>query len=193
MRGPAVRFWTILVCALLAAWVLGRIARSPLRTVEWMLLAIGLTQVPLPLALVVIGWLFFLRWRGSESFLRLPAWAHNLLQVALIVATLVALGVFVGVVAAGLLGSPEMFISGNGSSSHLLRWYEAGCGNQLPRPGCVTVSIWWYRFLMLVWALWLAAALIRWLRWAWRQFSTGGCFRPLAPPRPVPPPLTAAK
>ncbi len=193
VRGPAVRFWTILVCALLAAWVLGRVARSPLRTVEWMLLGIGLTQVPLPLALVVIGWLFFLRWRGSESFLRLPAWAHNLLQVALIAATLVALGVFVGVVAAGLLGSPEMFISGNGSSSHLLRWYEAGCGNQLPRPGCVTVSIWWYRFLMLVWALWLAAALIRWLRWAWRQFSTGGCFRPLAPPRPVPPPLTAAK
>ena len=49
---------------------LGRLARSPLRTVEWMLLVIGLTQVPLPAALVVVGWLFFLAWRGSES---LPA------------------------------------------------------------------------------------------------------------------------
>ncbi len=54
------RFWSILVCALLAAWVLGRISLSPLRSVEWMLLALGLTQVPLPAALAVIGWLFFL-------------------------------------------------------------------------------------------------------------------------------------
>jgi hypothetical protein len=187
-----VRFWTVLVCSLLAAWVLGRVAQSPLRVAEWMLLGIGLTQVPLPLALVVIGWLFLLRWRGSGSFLRLPAWAHNLLQAGLIVATLAALGVFVGVVAAGLLGSPEMFVRGNGSSSHSLQWFEARSGELLPQPGCVSVSIWWYRFLMLAWALWLAAALIRWLRWAWRQFSTGGCFRPLAPPRPGPPPLAKA-
>jgi hypothetical protein len=192
LRGPAVRFWTILVCSLVAAWVLGRIRQSPLRVVEWMLLAIGLTQVPLVLALVVIGWLFLLRWRGCASFLRLPAWGYNLLQVLLILVTLVALGVFVGVVAAGLLGSPEMFISGNGSSSHLLQWYEARCGELLPRPGCVTVSIWWYRFLMLAWALWLAAALIRWLRWAWQQFSTGGCFRPGEPTRSGPPPLAGA-
>lgn len=192
LRGPAVRFWTVLVCSLVAAWVLGRVAQSPLRVVEWMLLGIGLTQVPLPLALVVIGWLFLLRWRGSGSFHRLPAWAHNLVQAGLIVVTLAALGVFVGVVAAGLLGSPEMFVRGNGSSSHSLQWFEARSGELLPRPGCLSVSIWWYRFLMLAWALWLAAALIRWLRWAWRQFSTGGCFRPLAPPRPGPPPLAKA-
>jgi hypothetical protein len=41
LRGPAVRFWSVLAWALLAAWVLGRIPHSPLRTVEWMLLAIG--------------------------------------------------------------------------------------------------------------------------------------------------------
>ena len=43
---------------------------------------------------------------------------------------------------------------------------------------------------MLVWALWLAAALIRWLRLAWVRFSTGGCFRRDAKKKPaVPPPL----
>jgi len=192
-RGPAVRFWTILVCSLLAAWVLGRIRKSPLHTAEWILLAIGLTQVPLPCALVVVGWLFFLRWRGRESFLRLPAWAYNLLQVALILASFVALGVFVGVVAAGLLGRPEMFISGNGSTRWVLQWYQARCGEHLPRPGCLSVSIWWYRFLMLLWALWLAASLLRWLRWAWQQFAAGGCFRRFprrtTPTPPPPPPM----
>ena len=65
-RGPAVRFWGILVCALLAAFALGRVPRSPLRPVEWMLLVIGLTQVSPPAAFTVIGWLFLHAWRGDE-------------------------------------------------------------------------------------------------------------------------------
>ncbi len=189
LRGPAVRFWSILACALIAAWVLGRISTSPLRSFEWMLLAIGLTQVPLPAALAVIGWLFFLAWRGRPSFLVLPAWGFNLLQLFLIALTAVTLVIFVGVVAAGLLGSPEMFVLGNGSHRTLLRWYQARSGVELPTPGCFAVSIWWYRILMLVWALWLATSLIRWLRWAWDQFSGGGYFRKMGRKALTPPPL----
>src|SRR5690606_5656542 len=70
-RGPAVRFWVILISSLVAAAALGRLAASPLGILEWMLLVIGLTQVPLIAALIVVGWLFFLAWRGSESFQRL--------------------------------------------------------------------------------------------------------------------------
>ena len=189
LRGPAVRFWSILVCALLAAWVLGRISLSPLRSVEWMLLALGLTQVPLPAALAVIGWLFFLGWRGRASFLRLPSWSYNLLQIALIILTAGVLAVFVAVVAEGLLGNPEMFILGNGSNRTLLRWYQASSDAILPRPACISVSIWWYRLLMLAWALWLAASLIRWLRWAWQQFGTGGFFRRIGKKALTPPPV----
>lgn len=197
LRGPAVRFWGILLGSLITAWLLGRLANSPLRSIEWMLLVIGLTQIPLPLALVVVGWLFFLAWCGNESFLRLWPPGYNLLQVFLIVLTLVVIGIFVAIVAEGLLGSPEMFIRGNDSTRTLLRWYEARCDGVLPQPRCFSVSIWWYRLLMLLWALWLAAALIRWLLWGWRQFSSGGCFRrKVTSPTPeasvpplVPPPL----
>jgi hypothetical protein len=189
LRGPAVRFWSILVCALIAAWVLGRISLSPLRSFEWMLLAIGLTQVPLPAALAVIGWLFFLAWRGRASFLGLPPWGYNFLQIVLILLTAAALAVFVAVVAEGLLGNPEMFIVGNGSGGTLLRWYQARSDVILPRPACISVSIWWYRLLMLAWALWLAASLIRWLRWAWQQFSKGGCFRRMGKKAITPPPV----
>lgn len=148
---------------------------------------------PLSLALVVVGWLFFLKWRGSDSFQRLPAVGHNLLQLSLIFLTMVVLGIFIAIVAEGLLGSPEMFIRGNGSSRTLLRWYEARCDATLPQPQCFSVSIWWYRLLMLLWALWLAAALIRWLLWGWQQFSADACFRRLNPATPTtsppPPPL----
>ncbi len=176
-RGPAVRFWVILACSLLAAIVLGRIAHSPLRPAEWLLLALGLTQVPLPAAFAVVGWLFFLSWRGRESFGRLPAIGFNLLQLFLIALTALALGIFVVVVGQGLLGAPEMFIVGNGSTPTGLSWFQARGDGALPVPDAFSVSIWWYRFLMLAWALWLAASLIRWLAWAWRQFSAGGCFR----------------
>ena len=189
LRGPAVRFWTILICALIAGWILGRLSFSPLRSFEWALLAIGLTQIPLPAALVIVGWLFFLVWRGHASFLGLPSWCFNLLQIALIVLTTAALGIFLSVVAEGLLGNPEMFIVGNGSDRTLLRWYQARSDGSLPRPVCISVSIWWYRFLMLAWALWLAASLIRWLRWAWQQFSRTGFFRRMGKKSLTPPPI----
>jgi hypothetical protein len=53
-----------------------------------------------------------------------------------------------------------------------------------------------YRGAMLAWSLWLALALLRWLRWGWLAFSSGGLWRnvPRKPPRvpvamavPVPP------
>ena len=43
-----------------------------------------------------------------------------------------------------------------------------------------------YRLLMLLWALWLASAVLNWLRWAWACFSEGGLWpapRPAAPKR----------
>ena len=106
--------------------------------------------------------------------------------------TAISLGIFIGVVAQGLLGDPRMFIAGNDSTRTMLNWYQPRCESALPLPGCVSVSIWWFRILMLAWALWLAASLIRWLRWAWQQFSTGGCFRRTEKKSATPPPLNAA-
>ena len=116
-RGPAVRFWVILVCALLAALALGRTPRSPLRTVEWVLLIIGLTQVWLPAALTVIAWLFLLAWRGRDDLAaQLTPMKFNLLQIFLIFLTVAALSVLLVAVGEGLLGNP-----GNVHCRHLAR------------------------------------------------------------------------
>ena len=98
----------------------------------------------------------------------------DLLQIALALLTLTALGALFFAIQTGLLGSPDMKIAGNGSSSGLLRWYQDRAGNALPRPWLLSLSLWFYRGVMLVWALWVAQALVGWLRWGWQQWSQGG-------------------
>ncbi|NLT72065.1 MAG: hypothetical protein GXX91_15420 [Verrucomicrobiaceae bacterium] len=183
-RGPAVQFWGILLFALLVAAVLSRVPRSPLSLLEWLLLSIGLIQVSVFLSLFVVAWLFLLRWRGSEGFQALGRAAYNVCEAVLIFLTLWAVGTFFVIASRGLLGSPEMYIAGNGSSASYLNWFTARSSGELPVPGYWSVSIWWFRLAMLLWALWLAAALVRWLRLGWKNSSLGGHFRP-RPPRPV--------
>lgn len=77
-----------------------------------------------------------------------------------------------------------MFSLGNNSTSASLQWYQDRCGELLSQPGYFSISIWWYRLLMLLWALWLAAALIKWLWWAWQNFTHGVVFK--VAPRKIP-------
>lgn len=177
-RGPAVRFWGILATSLLAALALGRVPGSPLGTVQWMLLMVGLTQVPLLAAATVIGWFFVLRWRGLPRFQTLHWFAYDSAQVMLVALTAATVGILLFAVSEGLLGNPKMFILGNGSTSTVLRWFQARSdGNALPVCECFSVSIWWYRFAMLLWAMWLAVSVLGWLGAAWKGFASGGFFR----------------
>lgn len=178
-RGPAVRFWPVVTLAVIGAVVLSRFRRSPLGWPEWVLLGLGLTQIPLLPALFVVGWLFFLSWRGTDHFTSLSSILFNLCQILLISTTAGALIVLLWVVGAGLLGTPQMFIAGNGSTAYSLRWFEPSSTQTLPSPTVVSISIWWYRLAMLLWALWLASATVRWLGRGWSQFGKGGYFRSL--------------
>lgn len=190
--GPAVLFWSLLVVILLTAWLLGRVKITPLRTRDWILLGIGLSQVPLVAAAIVAGWLLALGLRRERgSAIRRP-FVFDLAQLALLGWSLVAIGILFWGVQAGLLGTPDMQIAGNGSSAGELHWYADRAGELLPRPWVLSVPILLYRLAMLAWALWLALALLRWLRWGWESLNIGGGWRPLrerrpSPPEPLPP------
>lgn len=177
--GPAVRFWTVLVCALLIAVALGRLPYSPLGRREWLLLALGLTQVHVVLSLFVVLWLFALAWRGRRDGSKLANWQFNFQQLGLVLLTVIALVILVVIVGEGLLGNPRMFIRGNNSMEHHLHWLQPRSGSELSQPTVISVSVWYYRMLMLGWALWLASALLKWLKWGWTQFSHGGFWKGL--------------
>lgn len=176
--GPAVRFWGLLLGSLIAAAVLAQLRLSPLKSVAWFLMLVGLTQVSLFSALVVIVWFFLFSWRGTVPWEGRP-FLRNLFQLFLIGLTIAFFVIMISLLNEGLLGSPRMFIIGNYSNSKILQWTDPRCVLQLPQPGCITVSIWWYRLLMLLWALWLASSMVRWLPWAWKQFSRGAVFLPI--------------
>ncbi len=106
-------------------------------------------------------------------------WTFNIVQVGLALLTLAALGGLFEAVRNGLLGQPEMQVMGNGSQAYALRWYQDRVEDLLPQAAVLSVSIWFYKLLMLAWALWLAFALLGWARWGWESYAAGGLWRPI--------------
>ena len=191
--GPAVLFWGLLVVAALAG-----LRRSPARgltplgVASWFLLFVGLSQVPIYLALVVAGWLLALGWRRDHA--PREAGLFDLAQIALGFWTAAALACLIVAVQQGLLGLPEMQIAGNGSMAQSLHWYQdrsdavaadgVGAVRAAPRlpPRDARVG-----------ALARAGRCSRWLRWGWESFSSGGAWRrpELRRRRQAPPPSAA--
>lgn len=177
--GPAVLFWGVLIVIIVLSFILARLANTPLRWWHWMLLFAGLSQASFPALIPVAAWLLLLSLRKQWSDHLDSPWSFNLTQLTLIVLTFVALATIIGAIQQGLLGVPEMQVTGNHSSAWDLRWYQDRCSGFLPKAWALSVPMYIYRIFMLLWALWLALALLKWLHWGWDCYSTGGIWRQL--------------
>jgi hypothetical protein len=177
--GPAILFWGVVIALVFIAFALARSGLTPLRWHHWVLLGLGLTQAPLEMSLIVVGWLLALGLRRRFSDRYTGNRLFNFGQVVLALWTLAALVSLFWAVQQGLLGTPEMQIAGNGSSAGSLNWYQDRTAPQLPRAWVLSVPLLVYKLLMLAWALWLAYALLKWLHWGWLAFSDGGYWRRL--------------
>jgi hypothetical protein len=176
--GPAFLYWSELAVFLVVAVALGRTSWSPLRTHEWLLLGLGFSTFSWALLLLVALWFFALRWRGSMA--EVPAdqpRKFNAIQIALGALTVVAIGALVSGIPQALLGNPDMHIVGEGSATTSLGWFTDHSADPLPQARVLSVNIWWYKGVMLAWALWIVFAFMRWLPWAWENFSRGGIWR----------------
>jgi len=182
--GPVVLFWGVLAVFFAVAAAIGAMKKTPLSTFQWLLLAIGLSQIHVLGAAIVVGWLHLVAWR--ERRIELAPHSFNFRQVVVVGATGIALLVLLGAVHQGLLGHPDMQIAGNASSFTELRWFSDRSDAVLASPLVVSAPTILYRLAMLAWALWLALAVVRWLRWGWTSFGAGGFWR-RPPPPPVPP------
>jgi len=176
--GPAVLFWGLLLVVVILAFALGKIPLTPLKHWQWFLLLLGLSQIAIEAAGLVIGWLMLLGWRKQAA--DIESRYFNLLQVAIAGLTLLALGLLFLAVEQGLLGSPEMQITGNQSSAFNLNWYQDRSAATLPVATVISVPLIVYRLLMLAWSLWLAVSLLNWLKWGWSCFSSGRLWLPKA-------------
>jgi hypothetical protein len=188
--GPAVLFWPYLVFLLAVALGLGRLPASPFTSAQWVLLGLGLSVLPAAAALVVTAFVFALALRARRT----PAnpWAFDGLQLLLVAWGLVSLGILYVAIHQGLLFRPDMQVAGNESSDTVLRWYADRVTGETPPAGVLSLPLWVYRVAMLLWALWLAASLVRAIGPAWRAFTEGGVWRPILHRKPPLPPAEAA-
>ncbi|KAF0233474.1 MAG: hypothetical protein FD177_1588 [Desulfovibrionaceae bacterium] len=173
---PAILFWSALGATALVAFGLGFVPFTPLRRWQWLLLGLGLTQVSAGVALLAVAWLIALGLR--RRFQPALGWfGFNAMQIGLAILTLIGLSCLFEAIRTGLLGSPAMHIMGNGSSAYRLIWSFDRVGETLPQAQVFSVSLWWYRGVMLAWSLWMAFSLLGWLRWGWDSFGEGGAWR----------------
>ena len=176
--GPAVLFWGVFFVIIGIAIGLSRISDMPLSLSQWILLGIGLSASAPAAGVLIVAWLLALRTKARQPAIENTNF-FNLYQLLLLGLTFAALATLFFVIQQGLLGSPDMQITGNDSSRYLLNWYTDRSGSTLPGAWIITVPILVYRTLMLLWAIWLAFALLKWLRWGWSCYVTHGYWREL--------------
>jgi hypothetical protein len=171
--GPKVLLWSYLLMLVAAALILVRIPLNPLRTAEWALLGLGLTQVPLALTAAIVAWFFLFALRGRVQLNR--PWLKKLVQVGLAAYTLFFLGCLGGAVYDGLVSNPDMRVVGSPEPNQLaLAWYVDRIAGSMPVASVLSVPVVVFRLLNLLWALWLASSLLSWLKWAWAKYAKDG-------------------
>lgn len=195
--GPAVLYWGELAVMILVALALSRTRRTRLKFHHWLLLGLGFSTFSWGALLVVVAWLFAFDWR-ERSLQPANEGLFNISQIGLALLTLIALACLISAIPQGLLGQPDMHVTGNGSSAHALRWFFDRSANALPQASAISVPLWVYKVLMLAWALWLANALIGWLRDGFAAWTKDGYWRVTTKPAAAAPvivetPAEAAK
>ena len=174
--GPVVLIWGLLLVLVFIAYAFSQLKSLPLSFGAWLLLLVGLSQLHIISCAVVIGWLALIAYYKNLAE-KQTAPAYNALQLLVGLWAVVAALVLIAAVQKGLLGLPSMHIEGNGSSANNLLWYEDRSDETLPTAWVLSVPLIAYRVMMLLWSLWLAFSVLRWVRWAWQEFSRGGLWR----------------
>ena len=182
--GPAVLYWGELLVMIVIAYGLSRVGWTPLKFRDWLLLGLGFSTASWLALVLVVAWLLALDWRARTPDLAGNGW-FNLRQLALAFFTFIAVIALLGSVQKGLLGNPEMHLTGNGSTPSSLHWFHDRTDDALPRAAVVSIPLFYYKAAMFAWALWLATALVRWLRWGFASYAAGGYWRS-RPKKPKP-------
>jgi hypothetical protein len=179
--GPAVLYWGELLVLLLVAYGLSKLAWTPLRLRDWLLLGIGFSTFSWVALAIVVAWLFALAWRERHGSAIASTWRFDALQVFLIALSVAAALALVTAIPYGLLGRPDMHIVNPIGGAGALSWFADQSDNALPQAGAFSLPMWLYRAAMLAWALWLANAVLGWLRWGLRAWIQGGYWRARKP------------
>lgn len=184
--GPAVLFWPLVMAIFLGALILGRTGISPMKTRHWLFLGLGMTQsvigfegplVGMSFLFIIVIWIIVMHFRSILSR-DLNRRIFDLMQIAIAILTFVALISMISAIGSGLVGHPDMSITGNSSYSGFLKWYVDSSKPEYPPIGLFSIPVLFFRLAMLLWALWAAFYMMDIMKWAWACFSKPYYWRP---------------
>lgn len=182
--GPAVLIWGYMLVISIVAIALGRYGGTPIKTYEWLLLGIGIGFNQLFAPVLIAAWLLILAWRGRWQ--KEPSnGAFAATQILLFSLSLVSMLVLIFTITNSLLSRPDMHITGNSSYAYSLVWFADRAKELYPQAWVISLPLWAYRLAMLLWSLWLAFAVLRWLKWGWAQINHLGLWYKQEPAKPV--------
>ncbi|VAW45462.1 hypothetical protein MNBD_GAMMA02-615 [hydrothermal vent metagenome] len=161
--GPAFLYWGELLVFAVLAFFLARVRYSPLKFWQWLALGCAFGTFSWLAFSVVAGWLFFVGWK--QSFTGFESRAKSiLLQWFSLFFTVTTIGVLIATVAYGLLSYPDMGVAGQNASASKLYWYLDSGFDLLPNITLLSVHLWWYKLLILLWSIWVSFAVLSWLK-----------------------------
>jgi len=173
LMGPSILIWGMLLVIVLAGLALGKTKITPLKSYEWIILGLGICTQSFFTFIVVAAWLIALQKRGQLTDIN-SRWQFKFLQLCLFLFSIIALSFLLATIPEGLLGSPDMRITGNNSNNGYLNWYQDHSDSTFPTAWFISLPGWCYKIVILVWSLWLASSLVTWIRWGWLQLSQHG-------------------
>jgi hypothetical protein len=121
----------------------------------------------------VAVWILVLQQRGKLQTITTTR-TFKFLQLGLFALSIAALSALISTIPQGLLGSPDMHITGNESYADWFNWYQDHSAAEFPTAWIISLPLWCYKVAILLWSLWLAASLMKWIRWGWQQLSVHG-------------------
>ncbi|MBV1959487.1 MAG: hypothetical protein KUG53_02020, partial [Pseudomonadales bacterium] len=175
--GPAMLYWGVLAVILAIAVGLGLLIKRqtlsiPVNTLQWLLLALGMSTVNMAGSIPVVLWFFAMEARRRKPIPVSSNW-FNISQLGLIGLSAVALLSLFYTIPQSLLSAPDMQVTGNGSSNYFYQWYQDHSSDQLPQAWVFSVPLYVFRIAMLLWSIWIVFALLNWIKWGWQSISAG--------------------
>lgn len=176
LLGPAILYWVEFLAFMIVALLLSRVAFSPLSTVAWIILGVGLSLNNWGVLMLTALWFASL----TASKYRPPSLnrtVFNLSQLVLYALSVVTVLALITIIPTSLLSSPSMGIEGYQSYGNHLAWFADKSEGMLPEITVFSVSTWFYKAIMLVWVIWLSISFVSWVKWAWRVLGEQGYWR----------------
>ncbi|MGM0418880.1 MAG: hypothetical protein ACQEQS_09175 [Thermodesulfobacteriota bacterium] len=175
LSGPAVLFWGYFITVVIAALILSKLPSSPLKMHQWFLLSAGLSLVS-PLEIIIVFALFFIIEYRKKLTPDNSAY-FNLIQTGIILMIIISAVIVYNAVSKGLLGIPDMQISGNGSWHTQLNWFTDRTDGKLPQPFIITAPLILWKIVIFVWSLWTASFLINKAPYFAEALKSGGFWK----------------